>query len=111
MTYWEMMTEDVRSQIINKFEPMDIDDFIEEMGLSETVDDYEKYLDEFGCFRCMDIIVKTENGKIVKTYYMYEIIRCKQFGNNNELLLIAGAEEVAVINRNTLDEVVHMYTQ
>ena len=111
MTYWEMMTEDVRSKIISEFQPDDIDDFMEAMGFNEAVDDYEEYLDDFGCFRCRDFIIKTENGKIIKAYYICEIVGFRWFGDNNELLLIAGEEAVAIINRNTLDEVVHMYTR
>jgi hypothetical protein len=42
---------------------------------------------------------------------MYEICATSAFGDNNELLLIAGEQEVAVINRNTLDEVIYMYTR
>lgn len=109
MTLWELMTEDAKTQIKSMWDPDDIDDVIEDHGFTREVEDINEYLDEFNCFRFRDFICKTENGKIIKVYYLYEIHGTRMFGDNKELLLIVGHDEAAVINLNTLDEVTRLY--
>ena len=109
MTIWEIMIEDVRNEIISMFKPKNALEFIEDMNLLLEHDSFDKYLDEYGCFQYDDFICKMVNGKITKTYFLYEIHATNVFGDNNELLLIVGHEKAAVINRNTLEEVVSLY--
>ena len=110
MTIWELMTEEVQK----KFEKERSNYrslFKQEDKKLKTIEDLDKYLDEFKCFQFDDFICKTENRKIVKMYYIYELCATQPFGDNNELLLMVGHEEAAVINRNTLDVVTHTYTR
>lgn len=111
MTLLELMTEEAKTQIKNLFYEPDFEDVCEDYGFTIETDDFDEYLDEFNCFRTDNFIFKTENGKITKAYYVYEIHATKAFGDNNELLLISGHENIAIINRNTLCEVVNMYTR
>lgn len=112
MKIWEIMTEDAQKQIKDMWEGCyDFDEVLEERGLTREAEDFSEYLDEYNCFIYGDFVCKTENGKIIKVYYIYEINATAGFGDNKELLLISGHEKVAVINRNTLDEVVSAWTR
>ena len=112
MRIWELMTEGAQRQIKDMWDCSDsdeIDEIIENLELAYEVEDFSEYLDEFKCFQFGDFICKTENKQITKVYFLYEIYATQEFGDNKELLLIVGHDKAAVINRNTLDEITHLY--
>lgn len=112
MTIWEMMTEDVQKQILNNYEVNDLDDFLGWYGLKRDFESIKvEEIDDYGCLIHRDFIFKVEYRKIIKAYSIYELCVTKEFGDNNELLLVIGHEQTAIINRNTLEEVVSVWTR
>lgn len=89
MTIWEAMTEDAREYITNNFCGKD--------SSSEA--------DSYGCFWRGNFLCKSENGKITNMYYVYDLYNFGVFGENNEMILAVGCDDVVIINLKTFEVV------
>lgn len=105
MTIWEAMTEGVREYITNNFCDNDsnIGEVIEFFRFDEEF--LQSEADGYGCFWYGEFFCKSENGKITNMYYVYDLYNFGVFGENNEMILAVGCDDVVIINLRTFEVV------